>query len=67
MCIRDRAGDIEEWKKEEIAQLVETLAVGSVRKSTQKKFLAKWNTWVKEREVHGKGPWLYAPDDPDKR
>ena len=27
---------------------------------------AKWNTWVKERNAQGKGPWLNSLDDPDK-
>jgi len=52
-------------KKEEVARLVETLALGSVAKSTQKNYLAKWNTWVKERQAQGKGPWLQTVDDPD--
>ena len=34
--------------KDEVAQLVETLALVSVGNSTQKSYLAKWNTWVKE-------------------
>ena len=31
--------------------MVEPLALGSVGKSTQKNFSAKWNTWVKERSA----------------
>ena len=49
-----------------MARLVETLALGSVGQSTQKNYLAKWNTWVKERKAQGKGPWLRVLDDPDK-
>ena len=36
------------------ARLVETLALASVGKSTQKLYLAKWNTWVAERGAQGK-------------
>ena len=49
-----------------MARLVETLALGSVGQSTQKNYLAKWNTCVKERKAQGKWPWLHALDDPDK-
>ena len=46
------------------ARLVETLALASVRKSTEKLYLAKWNTWVAEREAQGKEAWLqYNPDN----
>ena len=49
------------------ARLVETLALASVRKSTEKLYLAKWNTWVAEREAQGKEAWLqYNPDNPSK-
>ena len=51
-------GDNKGGKKEEVARLVETLALGSVGKSTQKNYLAKWNTWVKERKAQGKGPYI---------
>ena len=37
-------GDNRGGNKEEVARLVETLALGSVGKSTQKNYLAKWNT-----------------------
>ena len=46
--------------------MVETLALGSVGKSTQKNYLTKWNTWVKERKAQGKGPWLHTLDDSDE-
>ena len=49
-----------------MARLVETLALGSAGKSTQKIYVAKWNTWVNERAAQGKGPWLHVLDDPDK-
>ena len=52
-------------KKDEVARLVETLALGSVGQSTQKNYSSKWNTWVAERRAQGKGPWLHALDDPD--
>ena len=44
----------------EVARLVETLALGSVGKSTQKNYLAKWNTWVKDRQAQGQEPWLHT-------
>ena len=47
-------GDNKVGHKDEVARLVETLALGSVGKSTQKNYLAKWNTWVKERQAQGK-------------
>ena len=59
-------GDNKGGKKEEVARLVETLALGSVGKSTQKNYLAKWNTWVKERKAQGKGPWLHTLNDPNE-
>ena len=37
-------GDNRGVNTEEVARLVETLALGSVGKSTQKNYLAKWNT-----------------------
>ena len=49
-----------------MARLVETLALRSVRQSTQKHYLAKWNTWVKERKAQGKASWWHVSDDPDK-
>ena len=52
--------------KEEVARLVETLALGSVGESTQKNYLGKWNVWVKERRSQGKGPWLHENADPDQ-
>ena len=58
-------GDNKGGKKDEVARSVETLALGSVGQSTQKNYLAKWNTWVAERKAQSKGPWLYALDDPD--
>ena len=63
---RSGTGDNKGGKKEEVALLVETLALGSVGQSTQKNYLAKWNTCVKERKAQGKWPWLHALDDPDK-
>ena len=59
-------GDNKGGKKEEVARLVETLALGSVGQNTQKQYLAKCNTWVKERKAQGEGPWLHALDDPDE-
>ena len=52
--------------KDEVALLVETLSLGSVGLNTQKNYLAKWNTWVKERKAQGKGPRLNAINDPDE-
>ena len=45
---------------------METLALGSVGQCTHKNYLAKWNTWLKERKTQGKGPWLNALDNPDE-
>ena len=50
--------------KDEIARLVETLALGLVGKSTQRNYLAKRNTWVKERQAQEKEPWLHTLADP---
>ena len=58
-------GDNKGGKKDEVERLVETLALGSVGQSTQKNYLAKWNTWVAERKAQGKGPWLHVLDDSD--
>ena len=58
-------GDNKGEKKNKIARLVETLALGSVGQSSHKNYVAKWNTWVTERKAQGKGPWLQAPGDPD--
>ena len=54
-----------EGNKEEVARLVETLVLGSVAKSTQKSYSAKWNTWEKERKVQDKRPCLHTIDDPN--
>ena len=51
--------------KEEIARLVETLALASVGESTQRNYLGKWNIWVKERNTQGKGPWLHMLSNND--
>ena len=59
-------GDNIGGNKEEVARLVETLALCSVGKTTQKNYFAKWNTWRKERKTQGKGPWLHTVDDPDE-
>ena len=46
---------------------METLALASVGKSTQKLHLAKWNTWVSERAAQGQGPWSqHNPDSPNQ-
>ena len=45
---------------------METLALGSVGESTQRNYAGKWNVWVKERQVQGKGPWLHTLADPDQ-
>ena len=50
--------------KDEVARLVGTLALGSGGKSTQKHYLAKWNTLVKERQTQRNEPWLHALADP---
>ena len=50
--------------KDEVARLVETLALGSVGKSTLKNSLAKRNTWVKEGQARGIKPWLHTLADP---
>ena len=52
--------------KEDVARLVESLALGSVGESTQKSYLGKWNNWVKERRSQGKVPWLHTLTDPDQ-
>ena len=57
-------GDNKGGHKDEVARLVETLALGSVGKSTQKNYLTKWNTWVKERQAQGKEPRLHTLADP---
>ena len=57
-------GDTKGGHKDEVARLVATLALGSVAKSTQKNYLAKWNTWVKERQAQGNEPWLHTLADP---
>ena len=49
-------------EKGEAARLVETLALASVGKSTQKLYLAKLNTWVGEKAAQGKGPWLHVQE-----
>ena len=46
--------------------MVDSLALGSVRLSTQKNYVAKWNIRVKERKAPVKGPMLHVLDDPDK-
>ena len=54
-------------EKGEAARLVETLALASVGKNTQKLYLAKWNTWVGERAAQGVGPWLqHNPNNPNQ-
>jgi len=57
-------GDNNGGKKDEVARFVETLAIGSVGKRALNTYLAKWNTWVKDRKTQGKGPWLRTLDDP---
>ena len=59
-------GDNKGGHKDEVARLVETLALGSVGENTQKNYLAKWNTWVKERQAQGKEPWWHTLADPKK-
>ena len=51
-------------KKDGVARLVKTLARGSVGLSSQKTYVAKWNTLVSEIFAQGKGPWLHALYDP---
>ena len=70
-CMRYAHGRRRNWgqqggMKDEVALLVETLSLGSVGLNTQKNYLAKWNTWVKERKAQGKGPRLNAINDPDE-
>ena len=48
------------------ARLLETLALGSVGKSTQKTYPVKWNTWVEEIQAQGEEPWLHTFADPKK-
>ena len=60
VCAPAGAGDNKGVHKDEVARLVETLAPGSVGKSTQKNSLAKWNSWGKDRHGQGKKPWLHA-------
>ena len=40
-------GDNKGGNKEEVARRAEMLPLGSLGKSTQKNYCAKWNTWVK--------------------
>ena len=48
------------------ARPVEALALASVGKSTQKLYLANWNTWVAVRAAQGKDAWLqYIPVNPN--
>ena len=56
-------GDTTKGHKDEIARLVETLRLGSVGTSTQKKYLAKRHTWIYERQAQGKEPWLHTLAD----
>ena len=49
--------------KKEVARLVETLALGLVGESTQKKYPCKWKVWVVERAAQGKQPWLQRNSD----
>ena len=69
-CTRPRTpreqGTAREEKEGEVYRLVEALALGSVGKSTQKNYSAKWSTWVKERKAQGKAPRLHTFDDPDE-
>ena len=59
-------GDIKGGNKEKVAGLVETLALGSVGKSTMKNFIAKYNTWVQKNKPQGAGHWLHTVDDPNE-
>ena len=45
---------------------MESLALGSVGESTQKNYLKRGNTWVKETRAQGKSPRLHALADPDQ-
>lgn len=46
---------------------METLALGSVGRSTQILYLAIWNVWVAERKAQGKEPWLqHDADNPNQ-
>ena len=54
------AGDNKGGHKDEVARLVETLALSSIGRSTQKNYLAKWNTWVIGKQAQGKEPWLHT-------
>ena len=54
-------------EKGKAAGLVDTLALESVKKSTQTLYLGKLNTWVEEIAAQGKGPWLqHNPDNPNQ-
>ena len=59
-------GDSRGGNKEEVARLVKTLELGPIAKSVRNNYLAKWNTWGKERKAQGKGPWLHTVDDPNE-
>ena len=63
---RRNRGPQERKEERGYARLVETLALGSVGQSTQKNYLEKWNTWIKEIKAQGYCPWLNALDGPDK-
>ena len=53
-------------EKEEAARLVKTLELGPIAKSVRNNYLAKWNTWGKERKAQGKGPWLHTVNGPNE-
>ena len=57
-------GDNEGGHTDEVARLVETLALGSSVKSTQKIHQAKWKTWVQEIPAKEKDPGLHTLADP---
>ena len=61
--LQQQGGDNKGGHKDEVGRLVETLALGSVGNSTRKNYLAKWNTWIKERQAQGREPWLHTLAD----
>ena len=61
--IRDSRGG----HKEEVARLVETLALAWFgREEYSEKLLGKMNSLMNERKAQGKAPWLHTLGDPNE-
>ena len=55
-------GDNKGGNNEEGQDWPKLLPLRSVGNSTQKNYISKWNTRVKERKTRGDGPWLHTVD-----